>query len=59
MTGEVLFTNISNPISLLSGKTDVSGYGTYPIFTKAKNPTNDIVINNVSQITITTEYPNA
>ena len=43
----------------LPGKTDASGYGTYPIFTKAKNPTNDISINNVSQITITTGYPNA
>ena len=43
----------------LAGKTDASGYGTYPIFTIAKNPTNDILINNVSQITITTEYPNA
>lgn len=43
----------------LPGKTDASGYGTYPIFTKARNPTNDIVINNVSKITITTEYPNA
>ncbi len=43
----------------LPGKTDASGYGTYPIFTRARNPTNDIVINNVTQITITTEYPNA
>jgi len=43
----------------LAGKTDASGYGTYPIFTRARNPTNEIIINNVTQITITTGYPEA
>lgn len=42
-----------------SGKTYASGRGTYPIFTKAGNPPNDILINNVTQMTITTNYPNA
>jgi len=43
----------------LPGKPGASGYGTYPIFTKAKNPTNNVVINNVESITITTKYPYA
>jgi hypothetical protein len=41
------------------GKSYASGRGTYPIFTKAGNTPNDILINNVTQISITTSYPNA
>jgi len=43
----------------LEGKTHISGHGTYPIFTKVDHIADDIVLNNVTTITITTEYPQA
>lgn len=46
-------------INGLEGKTHLSGHGTYPIFTKVDHIANDIILNNVTTITITTEYPQA
>jgi hypothetical protein len=43
----------------LSGKTNVRGYGTYPIYTQAIGTSHDTFIHNLTSITITTNYPNA
>ena len=57
--GENMSFTIVN-ISGLSGKTFVSGYGTYPIYTKCINSEHSYnIINNVTNITVVTEYPNA
>jgi len=46
-------------INGLKGKTDASGYGTYPIFTRVNDTTKINTLNDVSHITITTDYPDA
>ena len=57
--GENMSFTIVN-ITGTSGKTFVSGYGTYPIYTELINPENQYtVLHNVTNITIVTEYPNA
>ena len=58
--GENMSFTIVN-ISGISGKTFVSGYGTYPIYTKCitSETTIDDPITNVTNITVVTEYPNA
>ena len=43
----------------LPGKTNVRGSGTYPIYTQAIGASNDAFIQNVTSITITTQYPDA
>lgn len=53
-----LTLNIIN-VSGIEGKTSVSGYGTYPIktiFSKSRSP---IVITEVDNLNISTDYPNA
>ena len=50
------FVNISG----IAGRTSVSGYGNYPIYLKVINPNNQYTeINNVTDITIVTNYANA
>jgi hypothetical protein len=57
--GENMSFTIVN-ISGISGKTFISGYGTYPIYTKCIYQDNTYnIINNVTNITVVTEYPNA
>jgi hypothetical protein len=58
--GENMSFTIVN-ISGISGKTYVSGYGTYPIYTKCltSETTTYPPIANVTNITVITEYPNA
>jgi len=58
--GENMSFTIVN-ISGISGKTFVSGYGTYPIYTKCITSETTIPppITNVTNITVVTEYPNA
>ena len=57
--GENMSFTIVN-ISGISGKTFVSGYGTYPIYTKCiTSETTYPDIYNVTNITVVTEYPNA
>jgi len=57
--GENMSFTIVN-ITGIGGKTFVSGYGTYPIYTECINPENQYtVLNNVTNITIVTEYQNA
>ena len=43
----------------LAGKTNVQGYGTYPIYTTAIGTSSDSFLENVKSITVTTNYPNA
>ena len=43
----------------IAGKTNLRGYGTYPIYTQAIGPSRDTFIHNLSSIMITTNYPNA
>ena len=43
----------------LRGKTNVFGYGTYPVYTQATGTSHDAFIRNVTSITITTNYPDA
>lgn len=50
------FVNISG----IAGRTSVSGYGNYPVYLKVINPSNQYTeINNVTDITITTNYADA
>jgi hypothetical protein len=57
--GENMSFTIVN-ISGITGKKHVSGYGIYPIYTECINPNNQYtVINNVTNITVFTDYPNA
>ena len=57
--GENMSLTIIN-ISGISGKTFISGYGTYPIYTKCVTSENSYkTINNVTDITVFTNYPNA
>ena len=41
----------------LTGKTNVNGYGTYPIYTTTKSPGDETLFKNVKSITITNNYP--
>ena len=41
------------------GKTNVGGYGTYPIYTKVIGTNGDILLEKVKSINITTNYPDA
>lgn len=41
----------------LTGKTNVNGYGTYPIYTTTKSPSDETLLKNVKSITITNNYP--
>jgi len=43
----------------ISGKTNIQGYGTYPIYTQAIGTSRDTFIHNLTSLTITTNYPNA
>ncbi len=50
------FVNISG----IAGRTSVSGYGNYPVYLKVISPSNQYTeINNVTDITITTNYADA
>jgi hypothetical protein len=53
------FTFYIVEIEGLPGKTNVRGYGTYPIYTQAIGTSRDTLIQNVTSITITTNYPDA
>lgn len=53
------YTFYITQIDGLIGKTNVRGYGTYPIYTKAIGAGSTTFIENVKSITITTHYPNA
>jgi hypothetical protein len=57
--GENLTLTFLN-ITGISGKSFVSGMGTYPVYTEVvKNPNEYVVISNVTNITIKTEYQDA
>ena len=43
----------------IPGKTNIRGYGTYPIYTQAIGSSRDSIIQNLTSITITTNYPTA
>ena len=44
-------------ITGLTGKTNVIGYGTYPIYTTTNNPSDETLYKNVKSIIITNNYP--
>ena len=44
-------------INGLTGKTNVGGYGIYPIYTTTNNPSDESIYKNVKSITITNNYP--
>jgi len=46
-------------INGLAGKTNMMGYGNYPIYTQATGTRSDTLIQNITSITITTNYTNA
>jgi hypothetical protein len=41
----------------LTGKTNVVGYGTYPIYTTTKDSNDETLLKNVKSLTITNNYP--
>ena len=51
-----IFTKIQG----VSGKTEVSGYGNYPLYTECVTPNEDyIILEGVTDMTITTDHPQA
>ncbi len=54
---DISFTIIN--ISTIGGKRSIGGYGTYPIQTEFSNYYPPMSINNISEFTIVTNYPNS